>query len=106
MRNGRAAREDRRGVAAHPEESGAGEIDDAGIPELHVEAQAGEDDDEDAGQEEKSKVILAQRERDGQHRRRRQEALPHTRSLVRSPMRPLGRSAIKAITTPKANTSL
>src|SRR5205085_1396572 len=149
------------------EEARPGEVDDAGVTELHVQAQARDDDDQHPREQQQREVVLAQDERKRDHggenetsgealvaadrsRKRLQNPGPdghraggntekderrdgglrfrpeqepdvggghhreedcessrsHTRSLARSPIRPVGRMAINKITTPKANTSL
>ena len=106
VRHKGAAREHRGRVAAHSEERSAGEIHHAGVAELHVEAETGDDDDEYAGDQEKREVVLAQEEREPRDEGDGESPGSHTRSLARSPMRPVGRMAMMAITTPKAKTSL
>ena len=64
-------------------------------------------------EKEEREVVLAQEEReprdegDGDRLRNPLALLAaHTRSLVRSPMSPVGRTAMSTMTTPKAKTSL
>ena len=81
---GRPGQHGRR-VAADAEERGACEVQHAGVAELDVEAQAGDDNDEDAGHEQEGEVVLAQDEAehgDGEERERLRQPLRRGRQLV------------------------
>ena len=113
VREARRARQHRRRVPADPEEACPREVDHAGVAELHVEPEAGDDDDEHPRDEEEREIVFSQHEGepgdedDGERLREALAPLPgHTRSLARSPMSPVGRAAMMAMTTAKAKTSL
>ena len=64
VREARRARQHRRRVPADSEEACPREVHHAGVTELHVEPEAGDDHDQHPGEQEQREIVLAQGQRD------------------------------------------